>query len=72
MRDPAPFWDKFYSDRSKKIQFFINHLDENLMSYLDSGHVQAGKVLELGCGPERNAIYLAQNGSVKDTISRLF
>ncbi|RUT44416.1 class I SAM-dependent methyltransferase [Paenibacillus anaericanus] len=68
MREPVLFWDKFYSDRSKKVPFFINHPDENLVSYLDSGHVQVGKVLEVGCGPGRNAIYLAQKGFTVDAV----
>ncbi|RXJ04646.1 class I SAM-dependent methyltransferase [Anaerobacillus alkaliphilus] len=61
-------WDEFYSDRDKKIPFFINFPDENLASYFEKGYVSTGKALELGCGPGRNAIYLAEKGFVVDAV----
>ncbi len=44
------WWDKFYSDRNKPIPFFINAPDENLVSYLNKGLFERGKVLDIGCG----------------------
>ena len=60
MREPAPFWNNFYSDRTKKIPFFVNHPDENLVSYIESGIIQSGRMLELGCGAGRNSICFLQ------------
>lgn len=62
LREPTQFWNEFYNDRTKKIPFFTNVPDENLVSYFTRGIVQAGNVLELGCGAGRNAIYMAQQG----------
>lgn len=33
MREPEPFWNGFYQDRSKEVPFFVNQPDENLVSY---------------------------------------
>ena len=63
-------WDNFYSDRNRKVPFFENHPDENLIEYLETKKVTAGRVLELGCGPGRNAIYLAQNGCSVDAVDQ--
>lgn len=70
LREPAQFWDAFYSDRSKKIPFFQNKPDENLVSYFETGLLSSGsgRVLELGCGPGRNAIYLNQKGFEVDAV----
>lgn len=68
MREPAPFWNQFYNDRTKGVPFFVDLPDENLVSYLESGRVQPGKMLELGCGPGRNAIYAAEKGCKVDAI----
>lgn len=68
MRETAPFWNKFYSDRTKGVPFFVNHPDENLISYFDSGILDSGRMLELGCGPGRNAIYTAQKGYEVDAV----
>lgn len=68
MRAPAPFWNKFYDDRTKSIPFFVNYPDENLVSYIDSGILCLGKMLELGCGPGRNAIYAALRGYEVDAV----
>lgn len=66
LREPTDFWNSFYSDREKKIPFFVNKPDENLVKYFDDGMVQAKNVLELGSGPGRNAIYLAGKGCTVD------
>ncbi len=52
-------WNDFYSNREKKIPFFANKPDENLVEYFEKGLLRKARVLELGCGPGRNAIYLA-------------
>ncbi|MDP5273718.1 class I SAM-dependent methyltransferase [Chengkuizengella axinellae] len=61
-------WDQFYTDRNKKIPFFENLPDENLVQYLEKGILNPGKVLELGCGPGRNALFLAGKGCKVDAI----
>ncbi|MGR3764338.1 class I SAM-dependent methyltransferase [Rossellomorea sp. NS-SX7] len=68
LRKPDDFWTEFYLDREKKIPFFKNVPDENLVSYLSKGHLSSGRVLELGCGPGRNAIYLAKSGWEVDAV----
>ncbi|KPL60155.1 class I SAM-dependent methyltransferase [Rossellomorea vietnamensis] len=68
LREPEPFWDEFFSDREKSIPIFVNAPDENLVSYVERGTVSPGKVLEFGCGPGRNAIYLAERGFEVDAV----
>jgi 2-polyprenyl-3-methyl-5-hydroxy-6-metoxy-1,4-benzoquinol methylase len=38
------------------------------MTYMESGMIKNGKAMELGCGPGRNAIYLALNGFSVDAF----
>ncbi|WP_305453055.1 class I SAM-dependent methyltransferase [Bacillus mycoides] len=68
LREPNQFWDDFYSNREKEIPFFTNKPDENLVSYFEKKLLNSGKVLELGCGPGRNAIYFAENGCLVDAV----
>lgn len=68
LREPTAFWNGFYEDREKGIPFFENLPDENLVAYFERGLLDPGKVLELGCGPGRNAIYLAQKGCSVDAV----
>jgi SAM-dependent methyltransferase len=68
LREPTQFWDGFYSDRKKEIPFFVNSPDENLVQYFKDKVFTPGKVLELGCGPGRNAIYFAENGCIVDAV----
>ncbi|MFF7779615.1 class I SAM-dependent methyltransferase [Streptomyces tanashiensis] len=59
----ADWRDGFYADRDKPVPFFVAKPDENLLSYVEQGLLPAGgKVLDLGCGPGRNALYLASAG----------
>jgi cyclopropane fatty-acyl-phospholipid synthase-like methyltransferase len=66
--DRADWWDGFYSDRNRECAFFEDAPDENLVSYFEDGRMQPGRVLELGCGPGRNAIYLAHQGCRVDAV----
>lgn len=68
LREPTEFWEDFYSDREKEIPFFVNNPDENLVEYFEKKLFKQGKVLELGCGPGRNAIYFAEKGCLVDAI----
>lgn len=62
-------WDTFYSDRNRPVPFFVNAPDENLVQYFENNWLTpGGKVLELGCGPGRNAIYFAQQGYDVDAV----
>ncbi len=67
-RGTADWWDQFYADRSRAVPFFSAKPDENLVSYLDDGLLAPGRALDLGCGPGRNAIWLAQAGFTVDAI----
>ncbi|OZM58225.1 SAM-dependent methyltransferase [Lottiidibacillus patelloidae] len=67
LRDPIVFWDDFYEDRDKKIPFFKNSPDENLVEYFRDG-LNPTLVLEIGCGPGRNAIYMAKQGCEVDGL----
>ncbi|WP_057765062.1 class I SAM-dependent methyltransferase [Cytobacillus praedii] len=68
LREPSQFWNDFYTDREKSVPFFVHSPDENLVSYFDKNYFEKGKVLELGCGPGRNAIYLANKGCSIDAV----
>lgn len=61
-------WDDFYKDRGKKIPFFKNIPDENLVRAFEEKTLLPGKVLELGCGPGRNALYFAKQGCSVDAV----
>jgi SAM-dependent methyltransferase len=60
-QDPGR-WDSFYADRSRPVPFFGPDPDENLVAWIDDGHVRHGKALDLGCGFGRNAVHLARHG----------
>lgn len=51
----SEWWNRFYSDREKEIPFFKNKPDENLVDYVENDYFTPGKILEIGCGPGRNA-----------------
>ncbi|WP_069172853.1 class I SAM-dependent methyltransferase [Streptomyces griseus] len=62
------WWDAFYEDRSKPVPFFVAKPDESLASYVDRGLIRPGRALDLGCGPGRNALYLASLGYEVDAV----
>ncbi len=62
LREPQHFWNNFYDDTCRKVPFFVNKPDENLVHYFEKEMIFPSKVLELGCGAGRNAIYLAKKG----------
>lgn len=62
------FWDLFYEDRDRGIPFFAAKPDENLVSYVESGLLEPGRSLDLGCGPGRNSTYLASKGFDVDAV----
>ncbi|WP_414694770.1 hypothetical protein [Paenibacillus sp.] len=47
-------------------EYVLNDPDENLAAYFEDDRFRPGKVFELGCGPVRNAIYLAARGCTVD------
>lgn len=58
----AGWWDAFYADRARGVPFFVDKPDENLVGYVEGGLIRPGRALDLGCGPGRNALYLAERG----------
>jgi SAM-dependent methyltransferase len=66
--EASDWWDRFYSDRSKSVPFFVAKPDESLVSYLERGLLVPGRVLDLGCGPGRNAVHLASLGFAVDAV----
>jgi SAM-dependent methyltransferase len=64
----AHWWGEFFADRSKPCPFFVNWPDESLAGWFDDGLLAPGRVLELGCGHGRNAIYLAGLGCSVDAV----
>ncbi|MBR8641390.1 class I SAM-dependent methyltransferase [Streptomyces tuirus] len=64
----ADWWDGFYTDRSRPVPFFVGKPDENLVSFLDRELISGGRALDLGCGPGRNALYLAERGFEVDAV----
>jgi SAM-dependent methyltransferase len=68
--DDSNWWDFFYSDRSRPVPFFVPKPDENLAAYVDRGLLTPGRAVDLGCGPGRNAIYLASLGFAVDAVDQ--
>lgn len=65
----ADWWDGFYADRARAVPFFVAKPDESLASYVERELVGPGaQVLDLGCGPGRNALYLAALGCAVDAV----
>ncbi|MBY8881914.1 class I SAM-dependent methyltransferase [Actinacidiphila acidipaludis] len=65
----SAWWDGFYADPAKPVPFFVDKPDENLAGCLDRGLVaRGGRALDLGCGPGRNAVFLAAQGFEVDAV----
>ncbi|MFE4047835.1 class I SAM-dependent methyltransferase [Streptomyces sp. YIM B13518] len=64
----AAWWDDFYADRSRPVPFFAARPDENLVSCVERGLITGSRALDLGCGPGRNALYLAARGFEVDAV----
>ncbi|MER2009258.1 MAG: class I SAM-dependent methyltransferase [Psychrobacillus sp.] len=62
LREPTEFWNTFYKDKEKNVPFFCDRPDEHLVKNFEKQIIKPRKVLEIGCGNGRNAIYLAQKG----------
>ncbi|MFJ5990625.1 class I SAM-dependent methyltransferase [Lentzea sp. NPDC092896] len=62
------WWDGFYADRTREVPFFAAKPDENLAEYLERGLITPGRALDVGCGPGRNALFLARNGFQVDAV----
>jgi SAM-dependent methyltransferase len=61
-------WDGLFADRTKSCPFFVDWPDETLVSDLTRQAIQSGRVLELGCGNGRNAVYMASCGCSVDAV----
>ena len=67
----AGWWDRFYGDREKGVPFFRPVPDESLVAWHVDGPVEVrpgARALDLGCGPGRNAVWLAQQGYRVDAV----
>jgi SAM-dependent methyltransferase len=64
----SAWWGEFFADRAKPCPFFVDWPDENLVEWFGDGTLAPGRVLELGCGHGRNALYLAGQGCRVDAV----
>lgn len=62
---------QFYADRGRDVPFFRWAPDESLVRWHNDGRLELStgtRVLERGCGPGRNAVWLAQQGCQVDAL----
>ncbi|MCC3275299.1 class I SAM-dependent methyltransferase [Arthrobacter sp. zg-Y20] len=62
------WWNSFYSDRSRPVPFFADKPDENLAALVRNTLHAPIRVLDLGSGPGRNALFLAEQGCTVDAV----
>jgi SAM-dependent methyltransferase len=62
------WWDEFFAEGSPPRPFFTTRPDENLAEWFAGGLLTPGRVLELGCGQGRNAVYMAGLGCRVDAV----
>jgi SAM-dependent methyltransferase len=62
------WWNSFFADRTKSCPFFVDWPDETLVSDFRRHAIRPGRVLELGCGNGRNAVYMASRGCSVDAV----
>ncbi|MFD8595494.1 class I SAM-dependent methyltransferase [Kitasatospora sp. NPDC059646] len=66
--DGRDYWERFYTDRDRNVPFFAAKPDESLAAQVDAGLIGPGRALDLGCGPGRNAVFLAERGFEVDAV----
>jgi SAM-dependent methyltransferase len=64
----AGWWDEFYADRDRDVPLFADKPDESLVAWVEAGAIAPGRVLDLGCGPGRNSLFLAARGFEVDAV----
>ena len=64
----STWWGEFFADRARPCPFFVDWPDENLAQWFGDGTLAPGRVLELGCGHGRNALWLAGRGCHVDAV----
>ncbi len=65
------WWDEFYADRDRDIPFFRPAPDESLVDWHRRGLLppaDGARAIDIGCGPGRNAIWLAEQGYQVDAV----
>jgi SAM-dependent methyltransferase len=62
------WWDEFFAHAPRPVPFLVDWPDENLAEWFGGGLLTPGRVLELGCGHGRNAVYLAALGCSVDAV----
>lgn len=62
------WWDRFFTDQTRSVPFFVDWPDETLVSDFRRHAIRPGRVLELGCGNGRNAVYMASLGCSVDAV----
>ena len=56
-----PFWETTYSEEDSAITFNNGNPSWDVVEVLEN-HIHQGRVLDLGCGDGRNALYAAKLG----------
>lgn len=64
----SSWWNSFYADRTRPVPFFADKPDESLVRWVREGVLSPTRVLDVGSGPGRNALFLAENGYTVDAV----